>query len=380
MSDTYTVLASAAATAQAQADPQASAAQPGTPAAPLRLLKLRRDAAVAIKNQIKIGNAIKSQRIANTWDLDQARAEKQEWVTRTTDLLNALFSDGRVAEECNDWVGPILPEYADFKLFVEQFVNEMKHRIGRLQQVLKLLDELPEPLFPRAASSLPGAEAAMPGTAQVPGSMEAFASLVPPSGSADSAEQTAQPQEEVFMIAQPAPVSVSAATAATVAPPPAVSPVSNVPTAPAAARQTPSPRLSSSGLLVLRCVDDPTRQAVASFFAALDLTLNVVDQRPADNRRPLVEALAQFADASFALILNDTPTNDGDYLFDLGCCVGKFGTGRLCLLQREDAAQQPPGDSRGVKQICIDPAGGWQLALARHLKSGGVAVDLNKLL
>jgi predicted nucleotide-binding protein len=210
--------------------------------------------------------------------------------------------------------------------------------------------------------------------------MDAFASLVTPPGSADPVAENAEPQEEVFMIAQPAPVSVQPATAATAAPQPAPSPMTTMPTAPATPRQTPSPRLSSSGLLVLRSVDDQTRQAVARFFAALDLTLNVVDQRPAENRRPLVEALAQFADASFALILNDTPTNDGDYLFDLGCCVGKFGTGRLCLLQREDASPQPPGDSRGVKQIRIDPAGGWQLALARHLKSGGVAVDLNKLL
>ena len=115
---------------------------------PPRLTRMRQQAAQLITNQIKIGFAIKSQRLVYVEDLDQARVEKQEWVVRSTELLKQLFSDGSVAEACNDWVGPILPEYAEFEQFIEQFSNEMKHRIGRLQILVKRLDGFPEPERP----------------------------------------------------------------------------------------------------------------------------------------------------------------------------------------------------------------------------------------
>src|SRR2546423_11680561 len=115
---------------------------------PPRLTRSRQQAAQLITNQIKIGFAIKSQRLVYVEDLDQARVEKQEWVVRSTELLKQLFSDGSVAEQCNDWVGPILPEYAEFEQFIEQFTNEMKHRIGRLQMLVKRLNEFSEPEQP----------------------------------------------------------------------------------------------------------------------------------------------------------------------------------------------------------------------------------------
>jgi len=55
---------------------------------------------------------------------------------------------------------------------------------------------LPEPLFPRAAA-MPDAAPPQAG-AQVAGSMEAFASLVRPPGSADAAAESAEPQAEVL--------------------------------------------------------------------------------------------------------------------------------------------------------------------------------------
>jgi hypothetical protein len=102
------------------------------------------DARKLILNQIKIGQAIRSQRIEYVDDLEEARSEKQEWVSRTTELLRQLFADGSIADGFNDYVGPILPEYAEWNLFVEQFNNEMKHRLGRLSELLNQLSEAPE--------------------------------------------------------------------------------------------------------------------------------------------------------------------------------------------------------------------------------------------
>jgi hypothetical protein len=112
---------------------------------PLRLRRSRREAAGLIRNQLKIGQAIRNQRLGSLWDLDQARSEKQEWVQRTHELLAQLFSDESVAEQCNEWYGTILPEYAELEMFIEQFEQEMKTRLGKLQDVLKMLDNLPEP-------------------------------------------------------------------------------------------------------------------------------------------------------------------------------------------------------------------------------------------
>src|SRR5436190_8534946 len=97
---------------------------------PLRLVVPRDLALREVENQIKIGRAIKDQRIKNGWELDHARAEKQEWVVRTTELLKRLFTDGSIADEVNDWTAAILPEYAAFGEFVALFQDEMKHRLG----------------------------------------------------------------------------------------------------------------------------------------------------------------------------------------------------------------------------------------------------------
>src|SRR5262249_2215637 len=132
----------AEAAVQPQVDPAAATVAPPVP--PPKLTVPADDAAREIQNQLKIAAAIRGQRIRNRWELDQARTEKQEWVGRTTDLLIRLFGSSAVADECNDWVATILPEYAEINLFIELFDNEMKHRIGRLKSVLKRLGEVAE--------------------------------------------------------------------------------------------------------------------------------------------------------------------------------------------------------------------------------------------
>jgi hypothetical protein len=257
-----------------------------------RLVKPRDEARKLLVNQIKIGQAIRSQRIDYLDDLDQARAEKQEWVTRSSDLLKRLFSDSSVAEQCNNWVGPILPEYAEFDLFVAQFTNEMKHRVGTLQSLVKRLDETAE-----------------------------IESLEAP------------------MIATREPVAPIVA----------------------------APTIRWSGLLISHAADETMQQSVTQFLDKLDVSLDTVDSVPGGSApaHDLVE---------FALILKGSSQSNDDDVFELGFCVGRFGTQRVCVLHRD-----PAQSTRGVCHIALDPAGAWQLALARHLKAGGATIDLNRL-
>src|SRR5439155_21104541 len=107
---------------------------------------------------MKIGHGIYAQRIRDRWELDHARAEKQEWVQRVTDLLVHLFGgDTRVADSCNDWVAPILPEYAEVAMFIEMYEREMKQRLARLKTVLTELDTTP--VVVAVAPQAPPAEA-----------------------------------------------------------------------------------------------------------------------------------------------------------------------------------------------------------------------------
>src|SRR6266516_2712901 len=48
------------------------------PRPPLRLVVARSEAAERLKNQLKIGSAIRDQRVRDMWELSHARAEKQE--------------------------------------------------------------------------------------------------------------------------------------------------------------------------------------------------------------------------------------------------------------------------------------------------------------
>ena len=109
-------------------------------------------------------------------------------------------------------------------------------------------------------------------------------------------------------------------------------------------------------------------KAVGAFLAKLDVSVDTVDCATADGKpaHDLVE---------FALILKGSSTTDGDDLFELGFCVGRFGVQRVCVLHRDAA----PDAQHGVCHIPLDAGGAWQLSLARHLKAGGATIDLNRL-
>ena len=287
-------------------------AEPQTEALPTAKLTLPpQDAAREIQNQLKIASAIRSQRIRNRWELDHARAEKQEWVGRTTELLIHLFGNSAVADECNDWVATILPEYAELELFIELFENEMKHRMERLKSVLKKL-----PDFVAEPGSSPG-ETTM--------------------------DKSPQTQLTVAVAAEPAP---------------------KAPAAPAA----PVAR----GALIVLAADERSQRAVADFLEALGLALHVVHHASAP-AKPFIEQIDDLGDARFALLL----ANDlSEHLFELGCCVGRLGAARVAVLGGDNPTTC---DARSVAQISLDSAGAWQLQLARHLRRGGVPIDLNKL-
>jgi hypothetical protein len=316
---------------------------PPPPPAPLRLRVSRKDAAAQMQNQIKIGRAIKGQRIRDRWELDQARAEKQEWVRRATETLDALFNQPAVGEKFNAWVAPILPEYAEFDMFVALFADEMGQRLEKLQNLLKNLDAVPEP-----------PEAIMCAT---------------------SAAQREEEENAVKADAAPAAIDQALSAAAS--------------TSPSIVRTT-----VTRGALIVRTSQPAVADALSRFLSQLGIELTTVDCSTAAPHASVIEALSAHDQMSFAVIVaaspaaagesssssssSDATARDGEDLFDLGCCVGRLGTRGVCVVHPHGCGAHAV-DARGVQHIVIDGSDGWQLALARHLRRGGVNVDLNKL-
>lgn len=288
----------------------------------------RREAAGQLANQIKIGKAIRSQRIRNRWELDHARAEKQEWSRRASETLSAIFAGGEtIAEHFNEWTAPILPEYAELEMFVELFADEMRHRLARLQEAQAMLNDAAEP--GPITSARAGETSESP--SQKPAPPEAAVS-VEARANASSLSAARQGEENAIILLHGHPSSA------------AVDAVGGF-----------LKQLGLSAVAIWRQADAPPIE------------------RQLGRRRP---ALAIFV---------DWQGGDGKPIFALGWCIGRLGAQGVCALQTQSAgdAIDSLANFAEIQRITFDPAAGgdvWQLPLARQLRRCGVQLDLNRLL
>ena len=302
----------------------------GTSAQPPRLTVPQAEAAARLERELKIGKAILNQRIADVDELALARSEKAEWVLRVRELLTHLFGSPAIAEQWDNWQPIILPEYAEFDMFVDVFGQEMRQRTGRLKSVAKCLPQLSEPM-PMQSD---------------------------PSG---SAEEYSPPVETMMNAVK----TVAAVTGRE---------------GEKAAEARPPRTLSSSGpgrggVLVSLSPNPAAGKALQLFFQKLGITLAVVERHGPDVP-PLIEQLAGMDEVSFALILGVPDPAAAGFWFDLGCCVGRLGGGRVISVGDQEVDAGMPG---GIEQIVLDDGEGWQLQLARCLRRSGAEVDLNRL-
>src|SRR6476469_1989245 len=133
-----------------------------------RLMVPKAVASQHIRAHIQRGIAIRRQRIRYIEDLEDVRALKGEWVNSYTETLQQLFSHTDIADECNDWIGKVYPEYSDVALFVEAFYEEMDYRIQKLRTVLKRLEDMGE-FVPRTITGQPAAPGGVGGGAGMSG-------------------------------------------------------------------------------------------------------------------------------------------------------------------------------------------------------------------
>jgi hypothetical protein len=289
-----------------------------------RIVGSRPEVAAKIREQLELGTQVRDLRIRYAEDLDDARTRKQAWVKKVTELLSSVFDNSSVADYCNDWVGKIFPEYAEFGNFVEQFYEEMAHRLGRLRAVSRRVEQgmEPQPAPQPAAASAP---------------------------------------------AQPADVATPAAAAEQAAVP--VAPVGT----PRRTVEQPAP-VQSVVLLGLPAECPELSEPLARFLSELGIaTVPLVESA---NSGDWTEAIDKHSSAGFAIV--SAAAGDPRLAsFRLGYAAGTLGTGHLCVVH-------PAGTISGVEatalpHLSLDAGGGWQLQLARQLKRAGLSVDLNRL-
>jgi hypothetical protein len=392
----------------------------------MRLNVSRKEAARELQAAAKIGQAIRGQRIREMRDLDEARREKQEWVQRTMELLGMLVTTSDWTEYFNDFVAPILPEYAEFDMFVDLFEAEMKHRLERLEGFFHSVDDLPEPIpvnrpqpgqhrspHPEMTQVLDealGAARQAAAAASAAAASAAAAAAAPDESSPELDDVSRAPLETIYTpptIPTPSEAKMPQqqhqlqqqqarpTVAAQILMEPNQQPTTT--RAPSAASSsggsggaavssnvnvgavTPSSTSvgPSRGSLVARANDEPAVQAIVAFLERLGVVLRVIDRRTPSGLSIVDELNAQ-SGARFVLMFTDSAgaATTADDLFELGCCVGRMTADRVFALHRGGDAGT---DRFGIAHIPLDGTDGWQLQLARQLRKAGVSVDLNKL-
>ena len=331
-----------------------------------KLIAPRADALRHLKTAFDKGTEIKARRIRNGDELDEARGQKLQWVADVSDLLTQQFDNASVADYFNDFVGKVFPEYAEFGNFVEQFYEEMDHRLGKLRAIWKRVEDAGDATgatLTAAAGGTPVNEAG-------------------PSPQFADETKTQQPRNVAMPTPTPQSTPHVSAPAAAAAPKQASKSNKN----PQSNASSPNRESAMSGatssnkvLFVTHGPKDPSSEAVLQFIQ--QLSMPVVE---ADHTNGLIETLEAQRDMGFVIVMNaaDTVENgkaslSDSSVFKLGYCAGKLGLRRMCMMN--GPSHPNVGDIQGIAHVAVDVNGGWQLQLARQMKRAGCDVDLNRL-
>jgi hypothetical protein len=356
-----------------------------------RLTIGRNEAIKLIKAQLERGLQIKQSKIRYVPELEKAREAKSTWTLETMDLLKRIFNNDAVADECQNWVGKVLPEYADLNLFIEHFYDEMDQRLRKLHAVLKQVQALPDDTAPRSINPHANAATAPVAIAPATGVVSAVTSPIAPDpdNPAFASTQVYTPPPAAAPAPSPEPRKSSRSHSQTQTSThmnastnneyiPSSRGVAAYPdiSAPAPA-PTPAAKRGAGAVIVYD--DDPSAQeSIQQFVTKLGYELILVKDgggRSSKNGGALVEKLDGSHRLDFGLILSKP--NALPKAFDLGYCVGRLGLKRIFVLSAE--GDKVFVDEHGLLHIPLDPADGWQLHLARQFKRAGLEVDLNRV-
>jgi hypothetical protein len=263
-------------------------------------------------------------------------------------------------------VGRVYPEYADTELFVEQFYEEMEYRIAKLRDVARQVAGMTE------LASVPPAPATLIATSEAEAQGGGMVLAVPTAARAPAPAPA--PARAQAVAARGKSAGHAAVPAAAKREEPVVTESS------AESASSSASDNATGGLLIIAGENaslTPTAGAVERFLRDLGMDVTAIRTTTGQTGKHAVATLEQRPGAQFAVLLVEGDRPAGA-TFELGYLVGRLGLSRVCVLCAAGTAG-PSADAHGVTCLPLDSAGGWHLQLVRHLKRGGVEVDLNKL-
>ena len=150
--------------------------------------------------------------------------------------------------------------------------------------------------------------------------------------------------------------------------------------------------ITSRTVFIVHGHDEEAKYAVARFVERFGLEAIILDEQSGGLQAIIDKFEEQAEDVAFAIILL-TPDDVGaakaeqnelqprarqNVILELGYFIGKLNRNQICLLYK--GGVELPSDIRGQSYIFMDDHDGWQLKLAREMKSAKLPIDANKLL
>ncbi len=163
-------------------------------------------------------------------------------------------------------------------------------------------------------------------------------------------------------------------------------PEAEQPGTPPLAKSTPN----SHRVFVVHGRDVAAKEQVRTFLSKLALEPVILSEQP-NQGQTVIEKFEGNADVDFVVVLF-TPDDTGNLanssseprprvrqnvIFELGFFVGKLGRKKVCVLHK--GSIEIMSDYHGIAYVEMDNAEGWQLKLAKEIRSTGINVDLNRL-
>ena len=305
---------------------------------PLKLIISRGEALRVTQELFLKGRQINSLYISTREQLDLAETRKRAWVASGYELFEKVVAGSDVLNYLGSISLSVRKETDSIETLSEQFHTELNQRLERLRMVRQMIENGSDLLDEDVDASVPAARVAPNPTLKTARPAEPLTEI------------EAKPKQRIHTQAI-APASVS----------------------------------KTKIVLVLCSRNGTARQALCRFASQMHLEFEIIDFNP-EQPATIAENLYHHRDAKFAIIYWGEPAgrelpgsaHPERYVgFALGFVLGRLGRGRVFIMG-STTTPPLPGFTR-VLSAQLDSGGGWQIQLARRMKSAGVDVDLNKL-
>lgn len=150
-------------------------------------------------------------------------------------------------------------------------------------------------------------------------------------------------------------------------------------------------KVNRNRIFIVHGHDNSAKQEVARFIEKLGFEPIILHEQ-ANEGMTIIEKIEKYSDVGFGIVIY-TPCDVGyaqnkesekanrarqNVVFEHGYLIGKIGRNNVCALIKGNV--EKPNDISGVVYITFDGNSGWQIALAKEMKSSGYEVDFNLIM